>query len=214
MTQQADQIRNRRQHFAAPGGSLDVMVRWLAIALPAGVGAVAAMMIIAPLSPRGEISFLLDRNKVAIAQDRMRVNDAMYRGKDAQGRPFSIAAGEAVQRSVTEPVVELNNLTARLMMADGPAMLTARSGDYQINDNLVHVPGQVRFKTTDGYNAVASNVAVDLRARTLNGKGQITGEVPAGTFSANSIQADLEGRTVTLDGQARLRMVPGKLRMP
>lgn len=214
MTDQADKIRNRRQHFAAPGGSLDVMIRWLAIALPAGVGAVAAMMIIAPLSPRGEISFLLDRNKVAIAPDRMRVNDAMYRGNDAQGRPFSISAGEAVQRSVTEPVVELNNLTARLMMPDGPAMLTARTGAYQLNDNLVNVPGQVRFKTTDGYSAVASNVSVDLKARTLAGKGKIEGTVPAGTFSANSIEADLEGRVVTLDGQARLRMVPGQMRMP
>lgn len=116
--------------------------------------------------------------------------------------------------AVTEPVVELNNLTARLMMPDGPAMLTARTGAYQLNDNLVNVPGQVRFKTTDGYSAVASNVSVDLKARTLAGKGKIEGTVPAGTFSANSIEADLEGRVVTLDGQARLRMVPGQMRMP
>jgi lipopolysaccharide export system protein LptC len=35
--------------------------------------------------------------------------------------------------------------------------------------------------------------------------------VPAGTFSADSIHANLDARTVSLQGHARLRMVPGKL---
>ena len=36
----------------------------------------------------------------------------------------------------------------------------------------------------------------------------MTGTVPQGTFSANKLRADLEERTVTLDGNARLRIVP------
>ena len=40
------------------------------------------------------------------------------------------------------------------------------------------------------------------------------GAVPTGTFSADRIVADLGERTVTLEGNARLRMTPGKLRMP
>ncbi len=63
MTQQADQVRTRRRGFAAPGGFHDRLVRILAVALPAGVGVLVAVMLLAPLSPRGEISFLLDRNK-------------------------------------------------------------------------------------------------------------------------------------------------------
>ena len=51
MTVQADQIRDRRRAFAAPGGSLDRMVRWLAVGLPALVGVIAALMIVSPLSP-------------------------------------------------------------------------------------------------------------------------------------------------------------------
>ena len=48
MTVQADQIRDRRRAFAAPGGSLDRMVRWLAVGLPALVGVIAALMIVSP----------------------------------------------------------------------------------------------------------------------------------------------------------------------
>jgi lipopolysaccharide export system protein LptC len=42
----------------------------------------------------------------------------------------------------------------------------------------------------------------------------VTGTVPAGTFSASRISADLGERTVTLEGNARLRMIPGQMRMP
>ena len=115
MSQQADQIRDKRRAFALPGGSLDRTIRILAIALPALIGAIAATMLIAPLSPRGEVSFILDRNKVDTARDRLRVDNAMYRGRDEQGRPFSLTAGEAVQRSASVPVVRLSELTARLI---------------------------------------------------------------------------------------------------
>ena len=98
MSQQADQIRDKRRAFALPGGSLDRIVRLLAIGLPALVGAIAATMLIAPLSPRGEVSFLLDRNKVDTAADRLRVDNAMYRGRDDQGRPFSLTAGVSPRR--------------------------------------------------------------------------------------------------------------------
>ncbi|MXP40370.1 LPS export ABC transporter periplasmic protein LptC [Altererythrobacter soli] len=214
MTVQADQIRDRRRAFAAPGGSLDRMVRWLAVGLPAAVGVIAALMIVTPLSPRGEVSFLLDRNKVSVAEDRLRVDNAVYRGADAKGRPFSVSAGEAVQRTVTEPVVRMRDLIARILLSEGPAVLTADVGRYNYNTERVVVDSQVRLTAADGYRMTASGVAVDLKDKALVGSGGVEGAIPAGTFSANSLRADLDARTVTLDGNARLRMTPGKLQMP
>ncbi|WP_048884460.1 LPS export ABC transporter periplasmic protein LptC [Aurantiacibacter atlanticus] len=214
MTLEADQMRTKRQAFAAPGGALDRIVRAMAIGLPALVGVIAAMMLITPLSPRGELSFLLDRNKVAIAEDRLRVDDAMYRGQDQQGRPFSLMAGEAVQRSASVPQVELERLVARIVLPEGPAVLSANVGSYEINDQQVIVPGLVEFTAADGYQMSARNVTMDLANRTVLGQGRVVGVVPAGTFEANSMRADLAERTVLLDGEARLVMVPGKLRLP
>ncbi len=214
MTLEADQMRTKRQAFAAPGGALDRIVRAMAIGLPALVGVIAAMMLITPLSPRGELSFLLDRNKVAIAEDRLRVDDAMYRGQDQQGRPFSLMAGEAVQRSASVPQVELERLVARIVLPEGPAVLSANVGSYEINDQQVIVRGLVEFTAADGYQMSARNVTIDLANRTVLGQGRVVGVVPAGTFEANSMRADLAERTVLLDGEARLVMVPGKLRLP
>ena len=214
MTEAADRIRTRRQAFAAPGSPLDRLVRLLAVALPAGVGVIAAMMLITPLSPRGEVSFLLDRNKVAIAEDRLRVDNAMYRGVDKQGRPFSLLAGEAVQADNAVPVVTLAELTARILLPEGPAQLSAPGGSYNIDREQVSIPGVVRFAAADGYQIAMQGMTIDLPSRTLRGSGGVRGVIPAGSFSADVIEADLVARTIALDGHARLTMVPGRLRLP
>lgn len=213
-TSEARALRSRRQHFAAPGGSHDKLVRFLARALPMGVGVIAALMIITPLSPRGEVSFLLDRNKVALINERLSVDNAMYRGRDNQGRPFSLLAGEAVQRSGAEGLVRMKSLVAQLLLAEGPARLSADGGVYDIDKETVAVEGPVRLTASDGYAMTASGVSVDLKSRTMRGDEGVSGQVPAGTFSANSLRADLGERTITLEGNARFTMIPGQLRTP
>ena len=213
-TQEAKQRRSLRKHWAEPGGSHDRLVGFLARALPMGVGVLAALMVITPLSPRGEVSFLLDRNKVAVIDNRLRVDNALYRGADARGRPFSLTAGEAVQRSSAEGIVRMNDLVARLLLDDGPARLIAEAGQYDIDQEVVSVVGPMRMLAADGYRMLARGVSVDLANKLLVGAGGVEGEIPAGTFSADRLTADLSARTVTLTGNARLRMEPGKLRMP
>lgn len=214
MTHQADMIRDKRRAFAAPGGSHDRLVRLLATVLPAAIGVIAAVMILSPLSPRGEISFMLDRNKVAVTGQRLRVDQATYRGSDNLGRPFSVSAGSAVQESARQPVVRMEQLAASILLSDGPAELSAPAGLYNFDTEQVSVGGPVRFAAADGYSMVTSNVAIAIPERRVTGSGGVSGAIPAGTFSADRIIADLDERTVTLDGHARLRMAPGKLRMP
>jgi len=214
MSVQATQMRNRRRQFAAPGGSHDRLVAFLGKALPSGIGLVAAIMILLPLSPHGEISFLLDRNKVAVTNERVKVDNAAYRGQDNEGRPFTVTAGNAVQETATVPVVQMNDLIAQLGMQEGPAEIRAPSGAYDYNQEKIAVNGPVNFAAADGYSMTTRNVAIDIKSRTAVGGGGISGAVPTGTFRADSIVADLENRTVRLQGNARLRMTPGKLRIP
>lgn len=214
MTAEADLIRNKRRAFARPGGFHDRLVAFLAKALPAAIGLVAAIMIISPLSPRGEISFLLDRNKVAVTNERVRADGAEYRGKDSNDRAFSVTAGSAVQTSSDDPLVKMNDLVARIDLNDGPAVIRAPTGTYNYRSEEISVDGPVRFEASDGYRMVTRNVDIDLNSRRAVGSGGVEGAVPTGTFRANSITADLSERVITLQGNARLRMTPGKLRIP
>lgn len=213
-TDEAQALRDRRQDFAAPGGSHDRMIGFLARALPLGVGIVAGLMVLTPLSPRGEVSFLLDRNQVAMIDERLSVDNAMYRGRDDRGRPFSLTAGEAVQRSSAEGLVRMDDLVAQILLPEGPARLAAEGGVYDIEAEVVDVRGPVRLTAADGYSMTARGVSIDLRQRLMTGDAGVEGAVPAGTFSANAMRADISERRLALEGDARLTMIPGKLRMP
>ena len=214
MSLAADQIRDKRQHWAAPGGWHDRKVRLLAVWLPGAVGVILAAMIIGPLFARREISFLLDRNKVALTTERVRVANAMYRGIDNDGRPFTLTAGNAVQVSLKDPVVTMDMLAARLRLIDGPAELTAQNGAYNYHDETVSVAGPVVFTAADGYKMITENVGIDLKGRRVSGSGGVSGTVPAGTFRADRVSADLDQRIVTMDGNVRMNMQLQQLRMP
>ena len=200
--------RTARQRWAAPGSRHDKLVGTLSFALPVGVGVLAAFLVTAPIYSSGDVSFVLDKNEVEVAKERMRIQAAQYRGQDAKGQPFTLDAGSAVQRTSAEPVVELNSLNARIQLSDGPARLTANKGRYDMDAEQVQVEGPIRFDAAGGYRLDTSDALVDLKTRKLAGSGAVTGNVRQGSFSANRLRADLEARTVTLDGNARLRIGP------
>ena len=72
----------------------------------------------------------------------------------------------------------------------------------------VSVDGPIRFRTADGYTLNTSDATVDLKTRRMQSGGAVTGNTPMGSFSGDRMSADLERRTVSLDGNARLRFVP------
>jgi lipopolysaccharide export system protein LptC len=212
MSELADKIRTGRQRFAAPKGIYDRVIALLRVLLPIGVGALAAVLVLAPFSMRSELSFVLDKNEVDIARERMRVESALYRGEDSQGRPFSLRAGSAVQKSSRDPIVRLTDLSARILLSDGPAQIVAQQGDYNMNSEQVRVDAPVRVETASGYRVATSNVAVDLKSRTMRSFGPVNGRANIGTFSADRLIADLNRRTIILDGNARLRIEQNALK--
>ena len=65
---------------------------------------------------------------------------------------------------------------------------------------------------SNGYDLKTHDATVDLKKRTMASGGAVTGTVPQGSFSADRMHADLDQRSVRLDGHAHLRIVPGRAR--
>ena len=113
MSEAAIREREVKQHWAVPGSKHDRIVRFAKIALPVSVGLLVAFLALVPLDRGSDVSFILDKNKVANAPERMRVDVARYTGEDKLGRPFTIVAQSAVQRSSDQPVVDISGMLAR-----------------------------------------------------------------------------------------------------
>ncbi len=212
MSDAAGLERDRRLLWARPGSSHDRNVRIARVALPAFVGALAAILGITPLNQRAEVSFVLSKDRVAMAKERMRVTQAQYRGQDDKGQAFVLNAGTAVQATSRVPVVQLGDLSAELASTTGLAKIIAPQARYNLDSEKLDVNGPLTYQSADGYKLSTSNVGADLHTRLLSSTSPVAGQMPLGTFSAGYIRADLNTRVVTLGGHARLHIVQGAVR--
>jgi lipopolysaccharide export system protein LptC len=212
MSQAATRQRAQKQRWAMPGSQHDKLVRFAKVALPSAVGVLIAVLAVAPLEKDGDVSFILDKNKVDNAPERMRVDVAQYRGEDNQGRPFAIVAQSAVQQTSDTPIVNISGMLAKLALTGGPVAIVANQARYNLERQQVDVIGPVRVTGPDGYNLTTTDVNIDLKSRTVTGHGGIQGRMRLGQFSAGRLSADLGERTVTLDQGARLKIVQGAVR--
>jgi lipopolysaccharide export system protein LptC len=212
MSEAATLDRDKRIVWARPGSGHDRIIGYAKLVLPVVIGALVAVLVIAPLASRSEISFLLAKDKVDIASERMRVAEALYRGQDAKGHPFSLHAGGAVQKTSKTPVVELQDLSARITLDDGPAVLRTAAATYDMDRDLIRAPGALLFESADGYRMTTRGVGIDLKARQMKSDGAVEGRIPIGTFTGDHMVADLNARTVSLNGRARLHIVQGAVR--
>ncbi len=207
MTAAAAAFDDARRRHALPGTARDAIVTVLKVALPLAALGLLATIVVWPLTSAREFSFLLSKDKVAMAKDRLRLDNAVYRGQTAKGQPFVIKAGGAVQRSSAVPVVELSNLAATLAMDDGPARVTAPSGRYDMDNDKLNIAGPVRVDGDAGYTLDSQGVEVSLIQRTVKTDEPVRGTLPLGTFHSDRLSADLAGRKVLLEGRAHLHIL-------
>jgi len=208
MSELARRTLSQRQQWARPGGRHDRLIRTSNWLIPASIGVLTAFLVMAPLTMAGDVSFVLDKNKVEVAKERMKLQSATYRGTDAKGQPFELDAGSALQKSSAEPVVRIADMAAAIRLSDGPATLRAPTARYDMDSERVGVDGPIKVRGPNNYTLDTDNAVVDLKSRRLQSTGEATGTVRQGTFRGDRMSADLEARTVTLDGNARLRFTP------
>jgi lipopolysaccharide export system protein LptC len=206
MSELAERERRLKRGWAAPGGGHDKLIRILKLALPALIGVVLAFLFFSPLEEKQEVSFLLDKEKVDTAEERLKVTAAEYRGQDNDGRPFVLSARSALQATSAEPVVEIGGVSAQILLDNGPARLEANRARYDMERDHVNVVGPLLFTAADGYRMTTRDVNVDLRARTMQSRGAVQGQMPLGHFTAGQLHVDLANRTVVLTGRARVQI--------
>jgi lipopolysaccharide export system protein LptC len=204
--------REAKQVWAVPGSAHDRLVRWTKIALPAAVGILIAVLALAPLGKKGDVSFILDKKKVENAHERMRVESARYTGSDEKGQQFVMVANQAIQPSSDVPIVDIRGMRAQLAQPQGPLTIGANKGRYNLDTQKIAIDGPVQVSGGDGYRLRTRDVTVDLKQRKMQSAGPVSGQMRLGQFQAGRLKGDLDSRTVVLDGGARLKIEQGAVR--
>jgi lipopolysaccharide export system protein LptC len=109
-------------------------------------------------------------------------------------------------------VVMIEGMRARLSLSRGPLAIAALKGRYDLEQEEMLIDGPVSVAGPDGYRLATRDVRVDLDKRTMQSRGPVNGAMELGQFSAGSLSADLDERTVRLNGGVRLKIKQGAVR--
>ena len=211
MSDAAIHERAAKRRWAEPGSRHDKVVRIAKIGLPVAGAVLLAFLAIAPFDS-SEVSFILDKKDVEQADERMRIESARYTGEDDKGQKFIISADSAVQPTSDQPLVMIQGMKARLGTEGGALGMAAYKGSYDIDGKLMKIDGPMHVSGPDNFKLQTSDVSVDLAAKQLKSSGPVRGTMELGTFTADSLGADLDSQTVRLDGNVRLKIRQGAVR--
>src|SRR4029450_8372465 len=189
MSEAADRKHEFKRHWPAPGSRHDTVVRSVKFGLPVVIVVLVVLLAIAPFERRGDVSFIVDKNEVEQARERMRVEQARYTGEDNKGQKFLIVADRAVQPSSNVPIVTIEGMRARLDLARGPLSIAALKGRYNLEQELVAVDGPIHVVGPDGYRLATRDVTVDLDKRTMHSKSRGSATMTPRQFQADTLSA-------------------------
>lgn len=200
MQQRQYENLTKLQKSMLPGSMHDYLIKALRIIFPMIIVALVTFLILSPLTVNNEFSFVLDKESVDIAPERLKVTDALYRGQDGKGRPFSLKAGSAVQKSSDVPILDMEDFVGRIILNSGPAILSGQRGSYNLDSEVMRVNGPLQYESQAGNEFTASNVEIRLRNQSFESFASVQGKTNFGTFNANKLKGTLGARNITLSG--------------
>lgn len=191
---------SKLQKSMLPDSAHDYLVRAIRIIFPMVIVALITFLILTPLTVNDEFSFVLAKENVGVAPERLRVTDALYRGHDGKGRPFSLKAGSAVQKSSDVPILDMEDFVGRIILNSGPAILSGKRGSYNLDSEVMRVNGPLQYESQAGNEFTASNVEIRLRNQNFESFDKVKGKTEFGTFNADKLRGALGTREIMLSG--------------
>ena len=211
MSAQATAQRGARQHWATPGGSHD-RLRALAQERAAGAGRRPRRLPAdRAVHPRAAKSASCSTRRRSPCRGRAPEGDrgAVSRRGFARASPSRCAPARRVQQSSRDPVVQLNDLEARLQMPDGGPVVNARRGAYDMDKETVAMDGPIQVQSARRLSA--DDARRRYRPQPAPARAAAApsmGACRSGTFRADSLSADLAEQHRDAGGQRPLAHRP------
>jgi lipopolysaccharide export system protein LptC len=149
-------------------------VRWLRLGLPVGIVAALLAVVAANYLPNfGEIRLPGELGKLVIKGKKITMQQPKISGYSSDGRPYQFAASSAAQDITKPEILELQQIHARVEMADKSTVeVTAPRGTYDLKGEKLMLLDDVVLVSTTGYAARLTEAEIDTR------KGNVVSDKP------------------------------------
>jgi lipopolysaccharide export system protein LptC len=188
------------------------LVRRLRIALPILALALVAAFIFNTRSNSVDQAFLDDFKSIAASTEELRMANPRFAGVDNEGKPFEITANAALQDPGSKDVVELENPRAVQAGAEESSIVTANSGLYRSEENILELKDAVTLEHELGaktYVLRAPEATVEIKDQVVTSIAGVGAEGPDGAaLKADRMTAYRNDGRVVFEGNVSMRIYP------
>ncbi|GLS18193.1 hypothetical protein GCM10007874_12090 [Labrys miyagiensis] len=177
-------------------------MRFLKVAVPAtALAGVGLFVVLAWFNPFRQPPVPVAAPPVVANNGALDVMLPHLTGVNSRGQKYDVKATTGSQKVTAPGIVSLTNLNAVISSADqSNATLTAATGKFDSNTQMLFLKDDVHVKSTKGYDAVMKSGAIDFKGSTVHSDEAVTVNLSNGVISANNLDIVQGGSKITFAG--------------
>jgi lipopolysaccharide export system protein LptC len=199
-----------RAAVTPPGQGYSRLVSFLKLLLPAIAAALLLLIVAWPhlQATLDKVGTLVPRLNLSDARD-LRMLNARVSGVDRQNRPYVVTADTARQLPGADGLIAMEGPKADMTLQSGVWLaVTADTGVYKSQSQLLDLFGQVNLFHDKGYEFVTDSAHVDMQAGTAEGDEKVRGQGIFGHVDAEGFRIYDQGDRVVFTGKSKMLLLP------
>lgn len=194
------------------------LVRRLRIALPIIALVLVGVFLVNSQSNKVDQAFLEDFKTITASTEELRMANPRFAGVDDDGKPFEITADAALQDPGAKDVVELENPRAVQGDKDASSVVTASSGFYRTEENILLLKDSVTLEHELGsaiYVLRSPEATVSVKDQIVTSAAGVGADGPDGAkLTADRMKAYRADGRVVFEGNVAMRIYPNASKSP
>ncbi len=209
-----DSLNFRARTTGTDAAARSRLVRRLRVALPAFAVILIIAFFLNTRSNTVDQAFLDDFKSITASTEELRMANPRFAGVDDDGKPFEITATAALQDPETKEVIRLESPRAVQGGGDESSVVTAESGLYRSEENILTLNRDVTLEHqlgTSTYILRSPVATVSIDDQIVTSDAGVGAEGPDGaTLKADRMSAYRNDGRVVFEGNVSMRLYPKK----
>jgi lipopolysaccharide export system protein LptC len=147
--------------------------------------------------------------KIDIEQNSLVMETPRISGFHGNEQAYEVSASRAVQRLDDPTKVRLDDIEGTIgLSGEDSATVSAGTGLYDTQAEILHLSGGIVINTTHGYQAHLEDAVIDFNAETMKSDFPIELVTPDGTISGDAVEISDGGHRILVTGNVKLVLYP------
>jgi lipopolysaccharide export system protein LptC len=182
------------------------MVRFLRIAIPAGIIAMLGVIAAAAFIKPGGLGHLpIDPGRLGVTDTKITMQAPRLAGFTQDSRPYEVTAASATQDITKPDLLEMQGIIARIEMPDRSVMhMKAQNGVYNSNTEMLWLGHEIDVSSSAGQTGHLIDATIDIKSGKVISDTPVTFKMLNGDLKAKRMEITEGGELVRFENGVEL----------